>query len=57
MDTVIEDKMAISLLILGGMGIIHRYNSIDEQVKMIRNVKRHSNFYIDKPITINRRYC
>ena len=53
MDTVTEDKMAISLALLGGMGIIHRYNSIDEQVKMVRNVKRHSNFYIDKPITIN----
>jgi IMP dehydrogenase len=46
MDTVTEDGMAIAMALLGGMGIIHRYNSIEEQVKMVCNVKSYSNFYI-----------
>jgi len=39
MDTVCEDDMAIEMNRLGGMGIIHRYNSIEEQVKLVKNVK------------------
>jgi IMP dehydrogenase len=53
MDTVTEEKMAISMALIGGIGIIHRYNSINEQVQMVKNVKRYINFYISNPITIN----
>ncbi len=39
MDTVSEDAMAVSLGRLGGMAVIHRNCSIQEQVRMIRKVK------------------
>ena len=39
MDTVTESKMAISIAHKGGLGIIHRNLSIDEQVKEIKEVK------------------
>ena len=41
MDTVTEHKMAISLAQLGGIGIIHRFLTIDEQVNEIKLVKKH----------------
>ena len=36
MDTVTEVAMAIQMSRCGGLGIIHRYNTIDEQVKLIK---------------------
>lgn len=39
MDTVTEDKMAISLAQLGGLGFIHKNMSIEEQATMIKKVK------------------
>ena len=38
MDTVCEGEMAVTMARSGGMGIIHRYNSIDEQVRLAREV-------------------
>ena len=38
MDTVTEDIMAIQMMELGGVGIIHRFNTIEHQVKMVSNV-------------------
>ena len=35
MDTVTEDRMALQLDSLGGLGIIHRYNSIEEQEQLV----------------------
>ena len=52
MDTVTEEKMAIRMALLGGIGIIHRYNTIEQQVKMVSMVKRYRNFIIDDPFTI-----
>ena len=46
MDTITEDKMAITLAIAGGIGIIHRFCSIDEQVNMVKNVKRFVNYSV-----------
>lgn len=34
MDTITEEKMAIALGRMGGLGIVHRYNTIDKQVSM-----------------------
>lgn len=53
MDSITEDKMAIAIAKLGGLGIIHRYCSIAEQVQMIKNVKRYTNYIIENPYTLN----
>ena len=37
MDTVTEDRMAYAMRQSGGLGIVHRYNSIEEQTQMIRD--------------------
>lgn len=40
MDTVCESEMAIALGKLGGLGVIHRFMTIEEQVKQIKKVKK-----------------
>ncbi|MGC9010076.1 MAG: IMP dehydrogenase [Sulfolobales archaeon] len=40
MDTVTEDKMSIAIALLGGIGVVHRNNSIEEQIEIIERVKR-----------------
>lgn len=40
MDTVCEDKMAIAIGKLGGLGILHRFCTINEQTKWVKNVKK-----------------
>ena len=37
MDTVTEDSMAMTIGNAGGLGVIHRYNSIDEQASLVKN--------------------
>lgn len=37
MNTVTEDKMALAIHDNGGLGIIHRYCSIEQQVNMVKN--------------------
>ena len=53
MDTITEDQMAIEMAKLGGLGIIHRFCSIEEQVKMVKKVKRYTNYIITNPYVIN----
>jgi IMP dehydrogenase len=52
MDTVTEGEMAIVMAREGGIGIIHRFMTIDEQVREIERIKRAESFIVDKPITL-----
>jgi len=52
MDTVTETDMAIKMALNGGLGIIHRYMDIDEQVSQITKVKRFLQYIIQEPYKI-----
>ena len=53
MDTVTEAKMAIAIAREGGIGVIHKNMSIEEQAHQVAIVKRAENGMIYDPITIN----
>ncbi len=53
MDTVTEEAMAIAMAENGGIGIIHRFMSIEQQAKQILNVKRCQGFIVENPYEIN----
>ena len=52
MDTVTEADMAIVMAQLGGLGVLHRNLSIDEQCTAVRQVKRFESGMVVNPITI-----
>ena len=52
MDTVTEGRMAISMAQAGGMGVIHRNLSIEEQAREVRRVKRFESGLVFNPITL-----
>lgn len=52
MDTVTEAPMAIALARLGGIGILHRNLSIEEQARQVDQVKRSESGMISDPVTI-----
>jgi IMP dehydrogenase len=52
MDTVTEADMAIVMAQLGGMGVLHRNLTVDEQVAAVRQVKRFESGMVVNPITI-----
>lgn len=54
MDTVTESKMAIALARSGGIGIIHRFMSIDDQVEHVLRVKRAETLVITEPLCIKK---
>ena len=52
MDTVTEAEMAIAMAQLGGIGVLHRNLTVDEQVAAVRQVKRFESGMVVNPITI-----
>jgi len=55
MDTVTEDRLAIALGLEGGVGVIHRNLSPDEQAHQVSIVKRYLNWIIESPLTVDRK--
>ena len=53
MDTVTESNMAIVIAKEGGIGIIHRFMTIADQVDEILRVKRSESVIIEQPYTIS----
>lgn len=52
MDTITESGMAIAIAREGGIGIIHRFLTIEDQVDEILKVKRSESVIIEQPYTI-----
>lgn len=52
MDTVTEERMAIKMARNGGLGFIHRYCSVEEEVNMVKQVKRAETYIIYDPYTV-----
>ncbi len=54
MDTVTEAEMAIALARHGGIGVIHRNCSNEEELEMVKAVKRSESFIIREVVTISK---
>ena len=52
MDTVTESRLAIALAQEGGIGIVHKSMSIEQQANQVRAVKKHESGVVKDPITI-----
>ncbi|MGY3437049.1 MULTISPECIES: IMP dehydrogenase [unclassified Marinovum] len=52
MDTVTESRMAISMAQAGGIGVIHKNLSIEEQSREVRRVKRFESGIVYNPVTL-----
>ncbi|MCQ8277276.1 IMP dehydrogenase [Acetobacteraceae bacterium KSS8] len=52
MDTVTEDQMAIAMAQQGGLGIIHKNLTIEEQAEQVRRVKRFESGMVVNPVTV-----
>ena len=56
MATVTEHKMAIAMAREGGLGVIHQFSAIAEQVEEVKKVKRSTSYIIDEPISVTPRH-
>jgi len=52
MATVTEHKMAIAMAREGGLGVIHQFNTLEEQVEEIKKVKRSTSYIIENPLSV-----
>jgi len=52
MDTVTEGRLAISIAQEGGVGIVHKNMTIEEQARQVRMVKKFESGVIKEPITV-----
>ena len=59
MDTVTESRLAIALAQEGGIGIVHKNLTIQEQAEQVRRVKKFESGVVKDPITIrsHRDHC
>jgi IMP dehydrogenase len=54
MDTVTEEKLAITIAREGGIGVIHKNMPLKEQARQVKKVKRAESVMIHEPITIGK---
>ncbi|HPH29461.1 MAG TPA: IMP dehydrogenase, partial [Pseudomonadota bacterium] len=52
MDTVTESKTAIAMALMGGLGVLHKNASPEEQARMVRRVKKFQHAVIHSPLTV-----
>ncbi len=52
MDTVTESRMAVAMARQGGLGVVHRNLSVDDQAEQVDRVKRSESGMITNPVTI-----
>ena len=54
MDTVTEEKLAITIAREGGIGVIHKNMPLEEQARQVKRVKRAESVMVHEPITIKK---
>ena len=53
MDTVTESRLAVSMAQEGGLGVVHKNLSVEEQAREVRSVKKYESGIIRDPVIIH----